>query len=749
MKIIRNCIAGIILLLLLSAGSSVLANTRTNGIVKLYGKDFRVDLDTTTGRINYYFNNSIRLVNTVAYVQELNYGMINSAEFARHSYQKISLGYSPKNGYRIDFIHSDDQHPFKLIQHLAFNDSTSALLISVELVANNPYLILETRNISPLALLPSQQGSYIMPGSTPRILDVPFDNDNWVDVLPRSFNSNNNQQVSGIGYEFASLYDYKQMLGMVVGSITHEFWKTGISYGISSTSNLLDSLVVYGGAAVPDQPSLPQAYGGRDGTHDYTLHGTMKGSKLQSPTIFLCGMTDVRKAFVQYGNANVAVTGRLQWNKKPPFYWNSFAVEGVLGYGKKMMPDDVLKISDFIYSLPNFSKNGTPVISIDSYDQELYSTDVLKSIAKHAAKNNQELGFYFSPFSVWNWKNNLEKAKINGTKYYLRDVILRDEKNNPIPYKDGDWGCFPIDPTHPATREYIIGQLQKAKAIGTKFLKADFMTAGALESTVRYDSSIRTGMQAYTYGMKMMKQLIDSIMGPDIFIWQAISPMFPSQYSHCRFISTDVYSHLRNDQAGFPYWGSTESSVVNGSHLWWMQGTLWPFTNADVAIMKNFQTNPDISEQEVKVRLYGMMVMGSILGDGSDYRHPIAAMRAKKYLDNPALCNFFSRPQAFTPLKFSDGVSLDQQLSFYLPGHSTLVALFNFHKTENFKETIKLDQFGLKKVEYEVRDFLTNDLIGIISEKQTTLDLTIPVLDAIMIKLIPVKERKQIQKEKN
>lgn len=310
------------------------ANTG-KGLVLVQGNGVSVKLDTLSGKIDYLFSNGIRLMNTVAYVQELTYGYISSDQFSRHSYRKTGKDTGPQKEVSIDFIHKDDRYPFALIQHLVFNDSSSAVHISVELAASDPALILETRNISPLVLLPAQQGCYVMPGSSPRILDVPFDNDNWVDVLPRPFTSNKEQRVEGIGYEFASVYDVEKMEGLVLGSLSHEFWKTGISYGINARTARLDSLVVYGGAAVPDHPALPQMHGGRDGTHDYALHGTMKGNKLQSPLLFLCAMNDVRKAFVQYGNANAAITGRLQWTTKPPFYWNSFAVEGVLGYGKK------------------------------------------------------------------------------------------------------------------------------------------------------------------------------------------------------------------------------------------------------------------------------------------------------------------------------------------------------------------------------------------------------------------------------
>ncbi|MCH5685311.1 hypothetical protein LWM68_14280 [Niabella sp. W65] len=114
-------------------------------------------------------------------------------------------------------------------------------------------------------------------------------------------------------------------------------------------------------------------------------------------------------------------------------------------------------------------------------------------------------------------------------------MTLKDNHGKTIVYKDGEFGAFPLDPTHPATRQRIIVELEKAKAIGARFLKIDFLTAGALESATRYDKNVRSGLQAYNIGMSILKQLIDSILGPDIFITQAISPTFPSQYTHIRF----------------------------------------------------------------------------------------------------------------------------------------------------------------------------------------------------------------------
>lgn len=359
----------------------------------------------------------------------------------------------------------------------------------------------------------------------------------------------------------------------------------------------------------------------------------------------------------------------------------------------------------------------------------------------------------------------MDQTRIPGTDYLLKDVILRDSNNNPIAYKDGDWGAFPLDPTHPATRQTIINQLEKAKAINASFIKIDFLSAGALESSTRYDPAVRTGMQAYNLGMRMLKHLIDSILGPDIFITQAISPMFPHQYAHTRFISTDVYSHLRDDQPGFPNWGSTEASLATGSHLWWVKGTLWPYTNLDVVVMKNFQKNPQLSEQEIKVRIYSMMVMGSILGDGSDLRQPVAAERAKKFLNNPAICAYFSNPAVFTPLRFADGDGLDQQMAFYLPadvaranapaggdagagsktnagdhvaaGTPLMLALFNFSGTTSYPARFDLSGLGLQEgKKYFLTDILTDAVLGTIEKDQKEISLIVGLKDAILVKII-------------
>lgn len=723
-----------------------------NDSVVLSNAQVTVTVNTVAGRLNYRFTNGITLDNTVAYVEDIHAGFLSSASLHQHPYSIDPIEDSIGKGVRINIKHMDERQPLYILQHITLYADQPYLLIDVEAgLTTGQGPMPETRNIAPLAILPGGDSRLFIPGSEPRILDVPFDNDDWVGVVERKWGEDPSSKapkgpVSGISYECAAVYDNATMSGLVIGSLSHDFWKTGITYRAATDKGHIDSFIVYGGAATPDNPSLPHAYGGQDGTHDHVPHGTMTGATVHSSLVYICGM-DIRPAFKNYGEMNARLNGRLSWKGYAPVYWNSFGVEGVLGYEKVMMPPGVGKISDFIHTLDNFSKYAAPVLSIDSYDQSIYTTELLASLGKYGKKQHQQMGFYFIPFAVWTWKNAMDRTPVAGTEYMLKDVILKDKDGNAIAYKDGDWGAFPLDPSHPATRLSIISQLLKAKAIHASFLKIDFLSAGALESSTRFDPSVRSGIQAYNQGMKMLKHLIDSILGPDIFITQAISPMFPHQYTHTRFISTDVYSHLRDDQPGFPNWGSTESSLATGSHLWWVQGTLWPYTNLDVCIMKNFQKNPDLSEQEIKVRIYGMMAMGSILGDGSDFRQPLAAERAKKFLNNPAVCAFFSHPKGFSPLQFADGDSFDQQLVFYLkPGtpatastavtDTPLLALFNFNKQQSFKKTILLESLGLPKGKYTLKDFMTDAILGTVEKSQDSISLTIPEKDAWLIKIV-------------
>ncbi|MBS1564090.1 MAG: hypothetical protein JST39_06860, partial [Bacteroidetes bacterium] len=731
----------LVLLLLLSVtGKEAAAGCQPAGDSVVYGNGYvKIVVHLSTGSVSYRFASGTAIENTVAYVNDLKEGLQVSAVFDKHLVTADAIRDPLGKGTCINVAHESAGRSVRLIQYITFYDDAPFVLVSVEGTGTSGAQVLETRDISPLSVLPAYEGAVLFPGKQGIITDYPFDNDSWVDVVARTWPTPEGSGVSGMSYELVSAYDPQAGGSFVAGSIMHDFWKTGLRYGSGLRANRLDSLIVSGGVSTRDNPALPDSYGGKDGTHDYMPHGTQSGASVYSPLVYLSATGDITRDLQQFGALNGKVNGYSAWKKPAPFYWNSFGVEDVLGYRKVMMPLDVAKISDYIASLPNFSQAGQPVISIDSYDGDLYSTSVLQSIGRYTRKKGQQLGFYFIPFSLWTWKNGINDAKLNGTDHPLRDVILRDDNGNYIPYKDGDFGAFPIDPTHPYTRDFIINQIKKAKEIDARFIKIDFLTAGALEAAHHYDPNVRTGIQAYNYGMKMLRHLVDSIMGPDIFIWQAISPLFPSQYTHTRFLSTDVYSHLRNSMPGYLHYGSTCASMISATNFWWTQGNLWPYTNMDVVVMKRFQKNKEISLQDVKVRLYCMLVMGSILGDGSDFRDKEAAERGRELLDNKAICALFSRPKAFTPLRFPVGTTQDQQVSLYLPGTDTLmVAAFNFRLDTAFTETFTRQKVGWQESKaYRLEELLSGRVVGHLRKGQQSFQLEVPVADATVVRLVP------------
>jgi hypothetical protein len=709
---------------------------RTADSLIVFNDHCKVIVDRHTGKIHYRFASGAQLQNTIAYIEDKQAGLFESDQFSQHTITTSSIADLHGKGTLIKLVHTTTNKPLQLVQCIQVYQTQPFILISAQAIGSNTKVT--TNNFSPLTIIPAKAGRFIFPGKRPLITDYPFDNDSWVDVIAQPWPLKG-QSVSGISYELASVYDDQSLQGFVVGSVVHDFWKTGIRYGTGVKQGVIDSLIVFGGVATKDNPALPDSYGGKDGTHDYMAHGAQAGDTVFSPVLYLAASNDLRNDLAGFGAVVKKTAGAQTWSQPVPVYWNSFGVEGVLGCTKKMMPDDVRTVSGFLHSLDNLNKYSRPVLSIDSYDQDIFSTDVLKAVGYFGEQQGQQMGFYFIPFALWTWKNNIDNATLTGTHHALHDVILRDSSGQYIPYKDGDWGAFPIDPTHPATRAYIIGQLTKAKAINAKFLKIDFLTAGALESAARYNPAIRSGLQAYNYGMQLLKHLCDSILGSDIFISQAISPLFPHQYAHTRFLSTDVYSHLRNDLPGFPHYGSTCASLISATHFWWTQGSLWPYSNMDVVVMKNFQNNAAITEQDVKVRLYAMMVMGSLLGDGSDYRKEAEAARAKKYLNNPAICEYFSKPKAFTPLHFPEGQSQSQQLIYYLPGDTLLLAAFNFDLNEKYTATFNRQQLQWKNEVYELYDFLTGKAIGRIEKGQKELSVTVDTRDAVVVKCVPMK----------
>lgn len=103
-------------------------------------------------------------------------------------------------------------------------------------------------------------------GENNRALFIPFDNDCWI-----RYQSHPLTFTELTSYEVTAIFNNDDREAMVIGSVEHDSWKTGITIGKGNIYNV-GSLVCYGGVA--DKT-----------TRDSKPHGALKGTTIKSPKI--------------------------------------------------------------------------------------------------------------------------------------------------------------------------------------------------------------------------------------------------------------------------------------------------------------------------------------------------------------------------------------------------------------------------------------------------------------------------------
>ena len=69
-----------------------------------------------------------------------------------------------------------------------------------------------------------------------------------------------------------------------------------------------------------------------------------------------------------------------------------------------------------------------------------------------------------------------------------------------------------------------------------------------------------------------------------------------------------------------------------------------------------------------------------------------------------------------------------------------MLALFNFATQQTFTETIAVKDIGLDNRKYAITELLTGQSLGQVIPGQASISLTVPVKDAMLVKLAPVKD---------
>lgn len=452
----------------------------------------------------------------------INGQVISSDEFSKHEYVEDSEKKS------ITFKHKD--HPMfdgEMSQVFYLKGGYITTEVSVTCYGE----ALSTNYISPMSTY-----SESINISNCAFIQMPFDNDKWIEP---KFIDVKNLGYSTYGYEVGVFFNQDNSNGIVIGSVEHDVWKTGIK--VNSMDGEIKGVELYGGASDSN-------------TRDNSPHGSVSGTSIKSPLMFIGFFDDWRNGLIKYGKANTDVAPKKQSISNVPFGFNSWgALSSDVKYSEMVAVSNYIKNN--LQDIWN-EEEGTVYVNIDSFWDYIVKNDsscnltldeALAAFVKCCKDNGQKAGIYYTPFACWlSDENEMKNTKMEGSDYTYYDAALRRADGVTLYGKLANG--FALDPTHPGTIARIEDRMNYFINLGFEYIKLDFMTHGAVEGA-HYDESITTGMQAYNFGMSKIHEICNGKM----FVNLSIAPVFPYQYADGRRISCDAFASLDNTQHVLSY----------------------------------------------------------------------------------------------------------------------------------------------------------------------------------------------------
>ncbi len=491
-----------------------------------------------------------------------------------------------------------------------------------------------------------------------RSLFIPYDNDKWV-----RFASHPNPS-SVRSYEATAVYRTESRRGFVIGSVTHDAWKTAIEVE-GTFREAVGRLRVAAGASDLQ-------------TRDTVPHGSLRGETIGSPVVFVGAYEDYRDGMEAYGQANALIQPALPWSGGVPMGWNSWsAVMTKLDY------DVYTHTSDFFAA--ELQENGfaddegSLYVNFDAFSDNLTKEQLRDAVARVKA-NGQKPGTYYTPFAFWGSNPDTPVEGTDGKVLY-RDILLKDASGRPLPKLDG---AFPIDPSHPEAIARIMRRLDEVVAAGFDYLKMDFLAHGAMEGR-HADPAVRTGIQAYNYGMAAIAEALrPKRIGRPFLINLSIAPLFPHGYAHSRRVSCDAFGMIDD----------TEYMLNALTYGWWISDRLYRFNDPDHVVLYKSDNQRATSEHEGRSRLNAGVIAGTSLLLGDDYRMEEAARRAKAWMTNDAVMTLSRRGESFRPVEGGSGTGGEDLFALEGDG-GTYVAVFNFDAASAKTKTIAFSRLGI------------------------------------------------------
>lgn len=477
---------------------------------------------------------------------------------------------------------------------------------------------------------------------------IPYDNDAWVRYRNTPFGENIPES-----YEVTALVNADTREGIVIGSIEHDVWKTGIKVASDNKCGI-DTLIAYGGIATPL-------------TRDIIPHGKISGKTVKSPLLLIGRFQDWRDGMETFGDACATIAPKIASRGGRPFGWSS--------WGKlqtKITYDKAVEVSDFIHDElqdESFSNDGVVYIGLDSFWDFGFKPEQHRLFVEHCRKNGQKAGIYYCPFT--DWAKDPEATIGEMPQYKFKDAYLYG--NGEILLFDG---AYALDPTHPAVKARIRRQLQEFIDWGYEYVKIDFMAHGAYESDSHFNPDVTTGVQAYNEGMKFINEVADG----KLWINLSIAPLFPANYAHSRRIGCDAWADINN----------TEYTLNALTYGWWLDH-MYHFNDADHIVLEG------VSDGENRARVTSSAITGVyLLGDDMSKEGDEAVKRRiGKNITNPEINRMARECKSFRPVELGTADKANDMFC-HTSGDCMYVALFNFSDAAVRKQ-LPLRRLGLSE----------------------------------------------------
>lgn len=498
------------------------------------------------------------------------------------------------------------------------------------------------------------------------ILEIPFDNDGW-----KEFETNKLYKDT-VSYEAGVLFNPTSG-GIILGSLEHTVWKTAVETkgGLGD----IDSLRLYCGAVDPYSGDVP--------------HGQVSGEKVSSPLMFIGVFDDWQDGMLQFARANTDVQPkRAQVTENVPVGWNSWgSVQQDLNY------ETAVNISDYVKD--NFQHiweqgGGAVYINLDSY-WDMLSDEELKAFVDHCHENGQLAGIYSAPYVMWYQPEEMAQHYVPGTNDTVtyQDITLK--KPDGTYYGNEVDGCIPLDVTHPATKQHVKAQFDRFKKAGFDYIKLDFLVHASFEGDF-YDESITTGIQAYNSAMEYVNELL----GDEMFVNLAMSPIFPYQYANGRRLACDAYYSI----------DETEYTLNAVTYGFWEQ-ELYDFTDPDHVVVWGRDGKADAGE--ARSRATSGVISGTSFLTGDNFVSPAgnaaeAQKRFKSMFSNTDIIRAAERGGIF---KAQINSNLPRAANVYrlTDGSSEYIAVFNF---SSLPSGFKID-LGDDHASYNIRELWSGE----------------------------------------